>query len=141
MRSPCPAATATITCRAVTAGISSTAAPATTILDGGGDNDFLVGGPGQDTLSGGLGGDQFIFTALGDGRTPSSISMRAPVTGSNLEALFADSAGFDPTAANAGDFLRFEAFDANGDGVQRYPGDRRSRWRRDERTPRRRWRR
>ncbi len=88
------------------------------ILDGGADNDFLVGGPGQDTLSGGSGGDQFIFTALGDGQDTILDFNAGAGDRLNLEALFSDSAGFDPTAANAGDFLRFEAFDANGDGVQ-----------------------
>ena len=86
-------------------------------LHGGEGGDFLVGGPGQDSLTGGLGGDQFIFTALGDGRDTILDFNAGAGDRLNLEALFADSAGFDPNAANAGDFLRFEAFDANGDGV------------------------
>ena len=87
-------------------------------LRGGEAGDFLLGGPGQDTLIGGLGGDQFIFTALGDGRDTILDFNAGAGDRLNLEALFADSAGFDPSAANAGDFLRFEAFDANGDAVQ-----------------------
>lgn len=87
-------------------------------LFGGEGGDFLVGGPGQDSLTGGLGGDQFIFTALGDGRDTILDFNASAGDRLNLEALFADSAGFDPSAANAGDFLRFEAFDGNGDSVQ-----------------------
>jgi Ca2+-binding RTX toxin-like protein len=79
-------------------------------------NDFLVGGPGQDTLVGGLGGDQFIITSLGDGRDTILDFNAGQGDRLNLEQLFAGT-GFNPNAANAGDFLRFEAFDANGDGV------------------------
>ena len=85
-------------------------------LFGDAGNDFLLGGPGQDTLSGGAGGDRFIVTALGDGRDTILDFNADEGDRLNLQKLFAGT-GFDPGANNAGDYLRIEAVNANGDAT------------------------
>ncbi|MEK0085706.1 type I secretion C-terminal target domain-containing protein [Benzoatithermus flavus] len=85
-------------------------------LFGGDGDDILVGGPGRDVLAGGAGADRFVLTALGDGR---DIILDFDATAGDrldLGRLLAGT-GFDPNAANAGDFLRFEATEADGNGT------------------------
>ncbi|HEX6011581.1 MAG TPA: type I secretion C-terminal target domain-containing protein, partial [Geminicoccaceae bacterium] len=76
--------------------------------------DVLVGGPGRDQLTGGPGADRYVFTSLGDGRDTILDFNAEEGDRLDLRQLF-EGTGFDPGAADAGDFLRFEALDGGGD--------------------------
>lgn len=85
-------------------------------LFGGDGRDILVGGPGRDVLSGGAGADRFVLTALGDGRDTILDFDATAGDRLGLGELFAGT-GFDPNASDAGDYVRFEATDGDGDAT------------------------
>jgi large repetitive protein len=87
-------------------------------LFGEGGDDILVGGPGQDQLTGGPGADRYVFTSLGDGRDTILDFNAEEGDRLDLRQLF-QGAGFDPGAADAGDFLRFDAVDGGGGDAPR----------------------
>jgi hypothetical protein len=87
-------------------------------LFGEGGNDILVGGPGRDQLTGGPGADRYVFTSLGDGRDTILDFNAEEGDRLDLRQLF-EGTGFDPGAADAGDFLRFEALDGGGGDTTR----------------------
>lgn len=78
------------------------------ILVGGGGSDTILGGPGNDELIGGAGADMFVVSALSENRNVIADFNGAEGDRLRLEDLITDPS-FDPTAANAADWLRFQA--------------------------------
>lgn len=86
-------------------------------LRGGDGDDVLNGGPGNDTLIGGPGADTFMVTALGDGRDTILDFNRAEGDRLDLDRLLKGSGWGGPDSPAAGDFVRVERIDRDGDGV------------------------
>jgi hypothetical protein len=87
------------------------------VLRGGDGDDVLNGGPGNDTLIGGPGADVFMVTALGDGTDTILDFDRSEGDRLDLGRLLAGSGWDGPGSPTAGDFVRVERIDLDGDGV------------------------
>lgn len=87
------------------------------VLRGNAGDDFLNGGPGNDLLRGGDGADTFMVTALGDGRDTILDFDRSEGDRIDLDTLLRGSGWGGPDSPTAGDFVRVERIDRDGDGV------------------------